>query len=125
MVILASVILEDCRFQISSVRLTRPPNVLQALTLDVSQIIIHMYRGNARVLYDIGLAIMPAFSTFPESMHRRLLTFFEDGLLRTMLHNLRGIQNNLSTALNLSSNQDGTCLPVNCASLNLTFYKSL
>ncbi|KAH8117558.1 hypothetical protein DFH11DRAFT_1504486 [Phellopilus nigrolimitatus] len=91
--ILRSIVNEDCRFQVNSLRLARPPNALQALTLDVSQILVHLHRGNAKILYDIGLVIVPAFSSFPGSMHGRLLRFFEDGLLRSMLQDLNRLQN--------------------------------
>ncbi|KAI5122947.1 hypothetical protein M0805_006828 [Coniferiporia weirii] len=96
--ILGSIVLEDCRFQFSSIRLARPPNALQALTLDVSQLLIYLYRGNPKILYDIGLAIIPAFSSFPESTHGRLLGFFEDALLRTMLQSPSKMQEGYSVA---------------------------
>lgn len=89
---LGTIVQEDCRFQLNSTRLTRPPNALQALTLDVSLILIYLHRNNARILYEIGLAIIPAFTSFPRAMHWRLLSFFESGLLRTMLEGLRKFQ---------------------------------
>lgn len=108
MAVLSSVVLEDCRFQIKSVRLSRPPNALQAITLDVCSIFAYMHRASAKVLYDIGLAVLPAFSTFPQSMHKRLLRFFEDGLLRMMLFSLRGQQNGVFNPQRASLNDDGS-----------------
>ncbi|THH07445.1 hypothetical protein EW145_g3377 [Phellinidium pouzarii] len=104
--ILASIVFEDCRFQFNSLRMARPPNALQALTLDISLILVNLYRGNAKVLYDIGLAIVPAFSSFPESMHGRLLNFFEDGMLRSMLQDLSRIQRGLLAPLDVPSADD-------------------
>ncbi|KAJ6630829.1 hypothetical protein B0H10DRAFT_1938967 [Mycena sp. CBHHK59/15] len=59
--IIASVVLEDCRFQTFSPRPSRPPHSLQALTLDVAQ----------------------------REMHVRLLAFFEEGVIRSILEDLR------------------------------------
>ncbi|EJD06034.1 uncharacterized protein FOMMEDRAFT_119510 [Fomitiporia mediterranea MF3/22] len=103
---LSSITLEDCRYQIRSVRLSRPPNALQALSLDVWQLLVFMHKGNPRVLSDIGHAVIPAFSTFPASMHRRILTFFEDSLLRLMLYNLRSLQTGSLAASAIQINHD-------------------
>ncbi|KAL5490495.1 hypothetical protein ACEPAI_5328 [Sanghuangporus weigelae] len=105
-VILNSIVLEDCRFQIKSIRLSRPPNALQAVTLDVCSILAYMHRTNAKILYNIGLAAIPAFCTFPKSTHKRLLRFFEDGLLRMMLVNLRGQRNGVFDSQQVPLNQD-------------------
>lgn len=90
--ILHSVISEDCRYQISSPRLLRPPNALQAVSLDVTQLLIHMHTDSPKVLSQIGFAILPAFSTYRNEMHGRLLRFFEEGVLRGMLAQARQLQ---------------------------------
>ncbi|TDL27495.1 hypothetical protein BD410DRAFT_782583 [Rickenella mellea] len=90
--ILASVVSEDCRFQISSPKLMRPPYVLQALTLDVAQFLVYTHRNTPKVLYTIGLAMIPAFSSFKAGMQRRLLAFFEESLITVMLQNLKEFQ---------------------------------
>ncbi|KAJ7452375.1 hypothetical protein B0H11DRAFT_2327847, partial [Mycena galericulata] len=87
--ILASVVLEDCRFQTRSPRPSRPPNSLQALILDVAQFLIHTHHDDPKIVSEIGLAIIPAFSTFQPEMHFRLLVFFEDGVIRSILEELR------------------------------------
>ncbi|KAF7338262.1 hypothetical protein MVEN_02051500 [Mycena venus] len=84
----ASVILEDCRFQTHSPRPSRPPNSLQALILDVAQFLLHTHHHDPKVIAEIGLALIPAFSTFPPEMQGRLLAFFEDGVVRKLLEDL-------------------------------------
>ncbi|KAF7294902.1 hypothetical protein MIND_01028100 [Mycena indigotica] len=86
--VLSSVILEDCRFQIRDPGPLRPPNALQAVVLDVALYLLSIYRHDAKVVSDIGLALIPAFNTFPRSMHVRLLAFFEDGVIRYILEDL-------------------------------------
>ncbi|KAJ6596919.1 hypothetical protein DFH09DRAFT_972654 [Mycena vulgaris] len=100
--ILASVVLEDCRFQTHSPRPSRPPNSLQALVLDVSQFLLHTHHHDPKIVSDIGLAIIPAFSTFQPEMHVRLLAFFEDGVMRSILDDLgraRGSSMNTGSAV--------------------------
>ncbi|KAI8998560.1 hypothetical protein BD414DRAFT_519687 [Trametes punicea] len=90
--ILASVIMEDCRFKISSPRPSRPPNSLQAVTLDVAQFLLHAHRHDPRVVSQIGFSLLPAFITFSAEMHTRLLSFFDDGVLGNILADLRHLQ---------------------------------
>lgn len=90
--ILSSVVLEDCRFCVCAPSLTKPTYALQGVTLDVSQILIHLHREEPRILSQIGFAIVPAFQTFPAAMHLRLLTFFEEGVLGCMLESLQKFQ---------------------------------
>ncbi|KAI0324520.1 hypothetical protein GY45DRAFT_1288775 [Cubamyces sp. BRFM 1775] len=90
--ILASVIAEDCRFKISSPRPSRPPNSLQAVTLDVAQFLLHAHRHDPRVVSQIGFALLPAFLTFSPEMHTRLLAFFDDGVVGNILADLRSLQ---------------------------------
>ncbi|KAF8212196.1 hypothetical protein K438DRAFT_1230880 [Mycena galopus ATCC 62051] len=99
--VVASVILEDCRFQTQFPRPSRPPNSLQALILDVAQFLLHTHQHDPKVISEIGLSLIPAFSTFPLEMHGRLLAFFEDGVIRKLLENLeraRGPPANSSAA---------------------------
>ncbi|KAI0054105.1 hypothetical protein FA95DRAFT_1480391 [Auriscalpium vulgare] len=87
--ILHAVISEDCRFQVSSPRLLRPPNALQATSLDVALLLVHTHRDSPAIVSRIGFAVLPAFSTFRPEMHSRLLAFFEEGVLRGMLKQAR------------------------------------
>ncbi|KAG6890676.1 hypothetical protein C0995_005048 [Termitomyces sp. Mi166 len=90
--ILASVVLEDCRYQIAFPRPSCPPNALQALTLDVAQFLLHTHCHDPIVISKIGFAMIPAFSTFRREMHGRLLTFFETTVIRGVLEDLEQIQ---------------------------------
>ncbi|KAF8894642.1 hypothetical protein BD779DRAFT_1502197 [Infundibulicybe gibba] len=90
--ILGSIISEDCRYHISSPRPSKPPNALQALTLDVAQFLLHVHRHDAKIMSQIGFAIIPAFSTFQPAMHLRLLKFFEEGIIWRILEQLRQVQ---------------------------------
>lgn len=90
--ILATVVLEDCRYKISSPRPSRPPNALQALSLDTAQYLLHAHRHDPQIISSIGFAMIPAFSTFQPEMHTRLLAFFEDGVIRGILRDLSQIQ---------------------------------
>ncbi|KAJ7285806.1 hypothetical protein C8J57DRAFT_1431486 [Mycena rebaudengoi] len=87
--VLASVVLEDCRFQTFSPRPSRPPNSLQALTLDIAQFLLHTHRHDPKIVSEIGFCLIPAFYTFQREMHARLLAFFEDGVIRSILEDLR------------------------------------
>ncbi|KAF8077923.1 hypothetical protein FPV67DRAFT_1403007 [Lyophyllum atratum] len=90
--ILASIVLEDGRYQIASPRPSRPPNALQALVLDIAQFLLHINRHDSNVTMKIGFAMVPAFSTFRSEMHSRLLTFFETAVMRGVLEDLEQIQ---------------------------------
>ncbi|KAK7019346.1 hypothetical protein R3P38DRAFT_2978554 [Favolaschia claudopus] len=90
--ILASVILEDCRFQTRYPRPSRPSNSLQALILDVGQFLLHTHQHDPKVISEIGLAFIPAFSTFPPEMQGRLLAFFEDGVMRRLFQQLEQLR---------------------------------
>jgi hypothetical protein len=91
--ILASIVSEDCRFQITSHRPSRPPNSLQIATINVAQFLISTHRQDPKVISQIGFAVIPAFSTFPREMRGRLMIFFQDavirGLLETLYHSQR------------------------------------
>ena len=90
--LLASTVLEDCRFQTATPRPTRPPNALHAVVLDVALLVLSGHQHNPKIVHDLGLAFIPAFSTFPPVMHTRLLQFFENGILRHIFDDLEGIQ---------------------------------
>lgn len=87
--VIASVISEDCRFQISSPRPSRPPNSLQSAVLDVAGYLLHMHRNNPKALSQIAFALLPAFRTFKVEMHLRLLSFFNDFVISPILEILR------------------------------------
>ena len=90
--VLSSVILDDCRYQIALPRPSCPPNALQALSLDIAQFLLHTHRHDPKTISQIGFALIPAFSTFGPEMHSRLLAFFEEGVIRGVLYDLRQIR---------------------------------
>ena len=100
--VLASVVMEDCRFKISSPRPSRPPNALQAVVLDVAHFLLHSQRHDVKVVSLIGFALIPAFSTFPIEMQPRLLAFFEDGIIRGVLDDLRKVHGDSSAIFALA-----------------------
>ncbi|KAF8522278.1 hypothetical protein BU17DRAFT_44873 [Hysterangium stoloniferum] len=87
--IISSIISEDCRYKVSSARLSRPPYGLQAISLDIAQILTNAHRHEPNILSLIGFAVIPAFSTFDAVLHTRLLVFFENGIIRGMLEDLK------------------------------------
>ncbi|KAJ4487923.1 hypothetical protein J3R30DRAFT_3280032 [Lentinula aciculospora] len=89
---ISSVISEDCRFRIASPSPSRPPYSLQAVTLEVSQFLLHAYRHASEIVSQIVFALIPAFTTFPKEMHARLLAFFEECVTRSALEELSLIQ---------------------------------
>ena len=93
--ILASIVAEDCRFQVKTPRPSRPPNALQSVTLDAAGYLLHMNRHNPKVVSHIGFALLPAFYTFRPEMHLKLLTFFDTMVMRPMLESLREAQGNV------------------------------
>ncbi|KAJ7582678.1 hypothetical protein C8J56DRAFT_1167735 [Mycena floridula] len=90
--ILSSVVLEDCRFKIASHRPSRPPNALQAVTLEIARFLLHIHQRTPSIVSQIGFAIIPAFSTFSPEMFPRLLQFFEECILRGNLEELGKLQ---------------------------------
>ncbi|KAI1795782.1 hypothetical protein LXA43DRAFT_1163651 [Ganoderma leucocontextum] len=90
--ILASVIAEDCRFNITAPRPSRPPNSLQFAVLDVARFLLHTHRHDPRIISQIGFALLPAFLTFSPEMHTRLLGFFDDAVVGNLLADLRSFQ---------------------------------
>ncbi|KAJ3516626.1 hypothetical protein NLJ89_g1005 [Agrocybe chaxingu] len=90
--ILESIVSEDCRYRVAFPRPSRPPNALQALTLNVAQFLIHCHRHDPRIISQIAQAMIPAFSTFDAQMYPRLLSFFEMSVVRVVLQSLRLLQ---------------------------------
>ncbi|KAI6150742.1 hypothetical protein BKA82DRAFT_122595 [Pisolithus tinctorius] len=86
--LLASVISEDCRFQSSRPRPSRPVNSLQWISLDVAQLLVHCNLREPTVISQVAFAVIPAFSTFPSQMYPRLLAFFDNVILRGVLEDL-------------------------------------
>lgn len=86
--ILQSIISEDCRFPLTPPRPFRPPNSLQAISLDIALLLVHMHATSHAVVSQVGFALLPAFITFKAEMYPRLLLFFES-MLRGMLHEER------------------------------------
>ena len=95
--VLHSIVSEDCRYPLTPPRPSRPPNSLQAITLDIALLLVHMHANSHAVISRVGFALLPAFVTFKAEMYPRLLLFFE-GMLRGMLHEermLRGFATDL------------------------------
>ena len=93
--VLASIVAEDCRFQVKAPRPSRPPNALQSVALDAAGYLLHMNRHNPKVVSQIAFALLPAFYTFRPEMHLKLLTFFDTMVMRPMLESLREAQGNV------------------------------
>lgn len=89
--ILQSIISEDCRFPLTPPRPFRPPNSLQAISLDIALLLVHMHATSHAVVSQVGFALLPAFITFKAEMYPRLLLFFEN-VLRGMLHEERKLR---------------------------------
>ncbi|KAL1755905.1 hypothetical protein FB107DRAFT_212573 [Schizophyllum commune] len=85
--VLSSIVLEDGRFKLNRHTPSRPPNTLQAVTLDIAQYLLYVTRHEPKTMCQVGMAVIPAFSTFPPEMHPRLLVFF-DSLIRVVLEDL-------------------------------------
>ena len=101
---LASIVTEDCRFQVATPRPSRPPNALQSVTLDAAGYLLHMNRRNPKVVSRIGFALLPAFYTFSPEMHLRLLAFFDTMVMRPMLESLKEARGNVPIECNVPSN---------------------
>lgn len=81
---LAEIIKEDCRYKVTRFRPYCPPNALQGVVLEVASILARLQRNSPTNLTRIGVAMLPAFSTFSPSLHERILKFYEE-LLKGML----------------------------------------
>ncbi|PCH38065.1 hypothetical protein WOLCODRAFT_136025 [Wolfiporia cocos MD-104 SS10] len=87
--ILASIVKEDCRYRVASPRPSKPPYALQAVTLDIAQLVIFLHRDDAHTVSQVALAVIPAFYTFGARMHGRLLAFFHHVVLGHTLNDVR------------------------------------
>ncbi|KAI0703614.1 hypothetical protein BC835DRAFT_1483812 [Cytidiella melzeri] len=90
--VLSSVIEEDCRFQVRNPRPVRPANALQAVTLDVAQLLLYTRRYDPRSVAQVGFAVLPAFRVFKPHLYPRLIAFFDEGVIAWMLHDLAKLQ---------------------------------
>ena len=102
--VLQSIVSEDCRYPLSPPRPSRPPNSLQALSLDIALLLVHMHAKSDTVISQVGFALLPAFTTFKAEMYPRLILFFE-GILRDMLHEERHLRNLVMGGGAISSDQ--------------------
>lgn len=109
MTVLASVVLEDCRFSVSTPSLLVPPYALQATVLDIAQFLLYLHKGDPAIISQIGFALIPAFSTFPIQMQPRLLSFFDRCIIRGVLDDLRRELGLVSAAPQVLLIQNGTC----------------
>lgn len=90
--VLSEIVLEDCRFKVTQISLSLPPNALQGVTIEVAAVLARLHRDSPRILSQIGFIMLPAFSTFNPSLHERLMRFFEQNLVRPMLFRLSEIR---------------------------------
>ncbi len=102
--VLQSIVSEDCRYSLSPPRPSRPPNSLQAVSLDIALLLVHMHAKSDTVISQVGFALLPAFTTFKTEMYPRLILFFE-GILRDMLHEERHLRSLVTGGTEISSNQ--------------------
>jgi len=90
--VLASVVAEDCRFRINFPRPFSPSNALQAITLNVAQVLLLINAHNFHIVSQIAHALIPAFSSFDRAMYPRIISFFNQGIIRNSLLSLRKLQ---------------------------------
>jgi hypothetical protein len=83
--LLSEIVLEDCRYRITRIRLVSPPNALQGVVLEVASILARLHRRNPQVLSQLAFALLPSLSTFNAGLHERIMRFFEVELLKPML----------------------------------------
>ncbi|KAH9001155.1 hypothetical protein EDB92DRAFT_2050849 [Lactarius akahatsu] len=102
--VLQSIVSEDCRYSLSPPRPSRPPNSLQALSLDIALLLVHMHAKSDTVISQVGFALLPAFTTFKAEMYPRLILFFE-GILRDMLHEEMHLRSLVTGSAEISSDQ--------------------
>lgn len=86
--ILGSIVQEDCRFRASRTRLNKPPYMLQLVTINIARLLASFNWHKPDVMAKIGIVMIPAFYSFPTTMHTLLLQFFEESILRTVLQSL-------------------------------------
>lgn len=62
------------------------------MSLNVAQVLLHINAHDYSTISQIGLALIPAFSTFNKAMYPRLILFFNHGIIRNTLWRLRKLQ---------------------------------
>lgn len=62
------------------------------MTLNVAQVLLHINAHDARITSQLGLALIPAFSTFSREMYPRIISFFDQGIINNSLSSLRKLQ---------------------------------
>lgn len=102
--VLQSIVSEDCRYALYPPRPSRPPNSLQALSLDIALLLVHMHAKSDTVISQVGFALLPAFTTFKAEMYPRLILFFES-ILQDMLREERHLRSLVKGSAEISSNQ--------------------
>jgi len=83
--VLASIVAEDCRYQIRVPRPSCPAFALQALVMSVAQYLVYCHRHIPSIVAQVAGAMIPAFATFPQQMYPRLLSFFESSIIQVIL----------------------------------------
>lgn len=73
--LLSSLIFEDCRFQVISPTPLRPPNSLQALTLEFARLLFAATSGEEELQIELAFTMLPAFDIFRLEMLPKLLGF--------------------------------------------------
>jgi hypothetical protein len=101
--VLQSIVSEDCRFPLLP-RPSRPPNSLQAISLDIALLLVHMHATSDTVVSQVGFALLPAFATFRPEIRPRLLSFFER-ILRHMLYEEKKLRSFASGNMVASNNE--------------------
>jgi hypothetical protein len=79
--LLTELVQDDSRFSILDFRLSRPPFALQAVLLKLASYMLAEHGHDLERLMGIGLAMLPAFHTFPGTMQERLFVFFSQEIL--------------------------------------------
>ncbi|KAF8326124.1 uncharacterized protein EI90DRAFT_3071593 [Cantharellus anzutake] len=89
--LVAQIVEEDCRYRVQNPRLKAPPHALQAVTLDVALAVLEP-EPKPHTLSAVAFALIPGFYTFHPRFHSRLLQFFEEAILGTLLELLQKTQ---------------------------------
>ena len=85
MEVLYDIVHNDCRYKITSPRPTRPPNALQAVTLDVAHLLVNQNPYSPVWLYELGMTMLPGFNYFGDVLCSKLLIFYTDFLLENLI----------------------------------------
>ncbi|CAH1761786.1 14909_t:CDS:10 [Entrophospora sp. SA101] len=83
--VLYDIVHNDCRYKITSPRPTRPPNALQAITLDVARLLVNQNPYSPVWLYELGMTMLPGFNYFGDVLRSKLLIFYIDFLLEHLV----------------------------------------